>query len=147
MLELPGLGRSKGASEEVIAGVVAGRIRRQDLLYELGRVIQLIIGEAALLSMPGSFDVRAGQLEKLASVAGLGGVEVGIVPLRAGMVARPLSGFRLLDDDLVIIETLAGEQHITDPNEIRAHIEVLDALRAVAVTGDEAVALIRGLKD
>jgi hypothetical protein len=147
MLELPGLGRSQGASDEMIAAVVAGRIRRQDLLYEPGRVIQLIIGEAALLSMPGSPDVRAGQLEKLASIAGLRGVEVGIVPLRAAMVAPPLSGFRLLDDDLVITESLAGEQHITGSDEVRAHIEVLDALRAVAVTGDDAVALIRRSRD
>lgn len=147
MLELPGLGRSQGASDEMIAAVVAGRIRRQDLLYEPGRVIQLIIGEAALLSMPGSPDVRAGQLEKLASVAGLRGVEVGIVPLRAAMVAPPLSGFRLLDDDLVITESLIGEQHITGTDEVRAYIEVLDALRAVAVTGDAAVALIRASRD
>lgn len=147
MLDLPGLGRSKGASDEMIAAVVTGRIRRQDLLYEPGRVIQLIIGEAALLSMPGSPDVRAGQLEKLASVAGLRGVEVGIVPLRAAMVAPPLSGFRLLDEDLVITESLAGEQHITGSEEVRAYIEVLDALRAVAVTGDDAVALIRRSRD
>lgn len=106
----------------------------------------LVIGEVALLSMPGGPDVRAGQLEKLASVAGLRGVEVGIVPLRAAMVAPPLSGFRLLDDDLVIAENLAGEQHITDPDEVRAYVEVLEALRAVAVTGNDAVALIRGLR-
>lgn len=146
MLELPGLGRSKGASDEVIAGVVAGRIRRQDLLYEPDRRIQLLIGEAALLSMPGGTDVRVGQLEKLASVTGLGTVEVGVIPLRAGMVAPPLSGFRLLDDDLVITETLAGEQHITDPDEVQAFADVLAALRAAAATGDDAVDLIRSLR-
>lgn len=146
LLELPGLGRSQGASDEAIAGVVAGRIRRQDLLYEPGRIIQLVIGEAALLSMPGGADVRAGQLEKLASVAGLETVEIGIIPSPVPMVAPPLSGFRLLDDDLVITETLAGEQHITGPDEIRAFVDVFDALRVAAVTGDAAVNLIRSLK-
>lgn len=141
VLGLPGI--AKGATAAEIEAVVAGRVKRQDLLYEPGHQIQLVIGEVALLSMPGCPDVRAGQLEKLASVAGLASVEVGIVPLRADMVALPLSGFRLLDDETAIVESLAGEQRIDDPDEVVSFVAAFNALREASAIGVDAVALIR----
>jgi hypothetical protein len=76
-------------------------------------------------------------------VAGLASVEIGIVPLRSEMVALPLSGFRLLDDDMVIAESLAGEQSINDPDEVDSFVSAFNALRGACVTDTDAVAVIR----
>lgn len=145
VLRLPGV--AKGANDAEIEAMVAARVRRQDLLYEPGHRVQLVLGEAALLSTPAGLDVHAAQMEKLASVAGLASVEMGIVPLRSAMVALPLSGFRLLDDDMVIVESLAGEQCIDDSDEVASFVSAFDALRGACVTGADAVAMIRGAVD
>lgn len=141
VLRLPGV--AKGATDADIEAAVAARVKRQELLYEPGHRIQLVLGEAALLSTPVGPDVHAAQMEKLVSVAGLASVEMGIVPSRSEMVALPLSGFRLLNEDIVIVESLAGEQRIDDPDEVDSFISAFDALRRACVTGAGAVAMIR----
>jgi len=47
MLHLPsGPAASGGVSEDEVARMIAARMRRQAILYELGREIALIMGEA-----------------------------------------------------------------------------------------------------
>lgn len=142
VLEL-GSARAKGASDEEIEGTVAGRIRRQAVLYEPGKRLQFVLGEAALWSAPGSAQVQAGQLDRLIAVAGLATVELGVVPLRAPMVVIPLSGFRVLDEELAFVESIVGTQRLDDPQEIEPAVNAFETLRAAAVTGTDALALIR----
>jgi hypothetical protein len=54
----------------------------------------------------------------------------------------PLCSF-ILHDDLVLIETLTGEQRITDPAEVQVYERALDRLHAAAATGIDAATLIR----
>src|SRR6266536_3461050 len=53
----------------------------------------------------------------------------------------PLSGFRLYDD-LVIVESIAGEQQLADRAEIARYEKFLALLRDAARYGAEAVAVI-----
>lgn len=142
VLELPGMVESISEWGAVVDQIVAARAARQVRLAEPGRRWQFVVGEAALWSAPGSRDVQAEQLAHLATMAEQPGVEVGLIPLRAPMAAAPLSGFRLLDEEFVFVESIAGEQRIGDPTEVAPFVQTFEALRAAAVTGAEAAAEI-----
>lgn len=57
------------------------------------------------------------------------------------MPMMPLSGFRVLDEEFVYIETLYGEQRYSD--RIAPIIEAFEAARRAALTGGDAVELIQ----
>ncbi len=143
LLELPGSARSKGASDTELERIVAARGKRQALLFEPGRRWQFVIGETALWSCPGTTRVQLEQLDHLVTVSEVPGVELAVIPLRAPMPVLPLSGFRLLDDEFVFVESLAGEQRLDDPEEIAPIIRAFEVLRDAGVTGDQVVALIQ----
>ena len=48
-----------------------------------------------------------------------------------------------ISDDVVVLETLTGEQRISDPDEVGIYLRALDSLHEAALFGGEAVALIR----
>ncbi|MGH3929114.1 MAG: helix-turn-helix domain-containing protein [Pseudonocardiaceae bacterium] len=125
-----------------LEALTAERVRRQDILYQPARRIEIILGEAALRSTPGTIETLLGQLDRLTSVAQLATVELGIVPFPA-MPVMPLSGFRLLNDHVVYVETLTGEQQLSEPDEVAVYLTAFDQLRAAAATGPDSVALIR----
>jgi hypothetical protein len=58
--------------------IATERIRRQDILYQPGRRIDIILGEAALRSTPGTIETLLGQLDRLVSLADLPTVELGM---------------------------------------------------------------------
>ena len=54
----------------------------------------------------------------------------------------PLSGFRLYDD-LVIVESIVGEQQLAEPNDVARYEKYLELLREAASIGSEAAAIIQ----
>lgn len=142
LLELPGSARAKGASDAELDRIVAARSTRQELLREPGRHWQFVIGETSLLAAAGGPEVQRAQLDHLVMMSDLPGVELGVVPLRA-MPVVPLSGFRVLDDEFVIVESLAGEQRLDDPGEIAPIIRAFEALRSAATSGNQTALLIQ----
>ncbi|MDQ3153015.1 MAG: DUF5753 domain-containing protein [Actinomycetota bacterium] len=128
------------SDKEEIEATVAGRVKRQEILYQTGRRIRFVIGEAALRGAPGTIDTLLGQLDRLTSVAGLATVELGVVPFPA-MPIMPLSSF-MLRDDLAIMETNSGEQQLYEPDEVALYVNAFERLRDAAATGPDAVALI-----
>jgi transcriptional regulator with XRE-family HTH domain len=155
---IPGLVQTAGYATELLArpgrptmtedaagqaaAVAAARTKRQDSLYQPGRRIEVIVGEAALRSAPGTVQTLLGQLDRLVSLSELPTVELRVVPFPA-MPVMPLSGFRVHDDHVVFIETLTGEQQLSDPQEVAVYVTALELLRAAGATGPDAVALIR----
>jgi hypothetical protein len=121
--------------------IATERIRRQDILYQPGRRIDIILGEAALRSTPGTIETLLGQLDRLVSLADLPTVELGIVPFPM-MPVMPLSSFTL-HDDVVYIETLTGEQQLYEPDEVAVYVKAFELLRAASATGPDAVVLIQ----
>jgi transcriptional regulator with XRE-family HTH domain len=131
-----------GATEDEIEAMVAARIKRQEVLYEPGKQVELLLGEAALHTRVGSVATLAGQLDRLVAVAGLDTVELGVVPFTAVMPIFPLGGFTI-HDEVVFIESLSGEQSLEDPDDVAVYMKAFDLLRDAAVSGQEAVALIQ----
>ena len=58
------------------------------------------------------------------------------------MPVMPLSNF-YVHDDVVYIETLTSEQQLAEPSEVAVYVKAFDLLRADAITGAQAVALIQ----
>ncbi len=143
VLNIAGRFRVQPATEETVEAVVAERIKRQAVLYDHGKQLQFVLGEAALWSAPGGQEVQAGQLDRLVAVAGLATVELSVMAMSAPMAVLPLSGFRLLDEEFVFVETIGGEQRLDDPHEVAVIVSAFDALRTAAVSGKAAIALIR----
>lgn len=126
-----------------IEALVAERIRRQDVLYQPEHRAEMLIGEAALYNRPGSRSTMIGQLDRLVALSGLEALALGVIPFDAPMTVLPLCNFTVHDDELVIIESLGGEQRHDDPDEVRTYLDAVTALWRIAATGDRATALIQ----
>lgn len=141
LLQLPGGPTSAGSTTADLEALVGQRIKRQGVLYESGRTIELIVGEVALHAAPGSAATMAGQLDRLVAVADLTAVELGIIPLGEPMPIMPVSGFSI-EDDVIYIETLTGEQRLRDHDDTAVYRQAFEHLKHAAVRGNAASRLI-----
>jgi len=134
-----------GITSETIGPLIAAKLRRQAILYEGGRQVVHVIGEAVLRTRVGKVTVETmrGQLEHLAETATLPGHELGIVPFAVASPVAPASGFMLYDNDLAVVEPLSGRLQISDPDGIARYARWLELLRHAAVTGAEAASMCR----
>ena len=73
--------------------------------------VMVVMLEGALRARVVSAPTLAGQLDRLMAVSGLASLELCIIPFEAAVPVFPLSGFRLYDD-LVIVESIVGEQQL-----------------------------------
>lgn len=143
LLRLPSGPSAWGATETEIDEMVATRMRRQEILYQPGKQIQLVVLEAALRTRFCASATMAGQLDRLLALDGLPSLEFNVIPFGTLVPVYPVSGFVVYDDHLVIVESLGGEQHLSDPGDISRYAGWLDLLRQAAVRGRAAVPLIR----
>jgi transcriptional regulator with XRE-family HTH domain len=134
-----------GISEQEIGSVIAAKLRRQAILYEPGREIVHVVGEAALRTRIGGMSVATlrAQLAHLAELTELPGHTFGVIPFSRTVPFTPLSGWSMYDRDLVNIETLDGSLQITEPDSIARYSRWLEQLLEVALTGADAAAFCR----
>jgi len=137
-------GLAAWGAEDQIEGKVSARLRRQEALYDHSKRVQVVLGEGALRTLVCAPGTLAAQLEKLLAVMSLPSVELGIIAFPQRLPAYPL-GFRVYDDDLVVVESTVSENDYTaqdDPGKVAAFLKAFEALREAAATGDEARRLI-----
>lgn len=132
-------------SEDEIGRVIAAKVRRQAVMYEPGRRIIHVVGEAALRTRIGGMSTATlrAQLAHLAEMAALPGHTFGVIPFSVITPFTPLSGWSMYDRDLVVIETLDGSLQITEPDALARYSRWLDQLLEVALTGADAAAFCR----
>jgi transcriptional regulator with XRE-family HTH domain len=148
LLAVPSGPRAWGSSDADVEDMITGRLRRQDVLYSSKRV-QVVISEAALRVLVTTPEVHAGQLGKLLSVIRLPALEFGVIPFSQRMPAYPL-GFRVYDDSLILVESIADEKEYaaeTHAREVATFLGAFDALRQAASTGAAAEAIIQRTLD
>ncbi|MBI1758255.1 MAG: helix-turn-helix domain-containing protein [Actinobacteria bacterium] len=135
--------RLHGAPDDV-SEAVAVRLKRQELLYRPGKAFHLVITEAALRSEAAApREVMTAQLDRLVAATTLGpNVRFGIIPFSVQWPVFLDHGFWIIDDDYVIVETLAAELRLTRPDEVATYARVFDQLAAIAVYGPAARALV-----
>ncbi len=144
-LRLPGMPTSLQGEDE-IDRVVAKRMQRQQVIYQPGKHVQVVMLEAALRTRAVSVPTLAGQLDRLIAVTGLPSLELGIIPFEAAVPVWPF-GFRLYDD-LVINESIDGENQLAEPEQVARYEKYLQLLREAAATGRDATTVIqRSLKE
>ncbi len=135
--------RLHGAPDDVDEAV-AVRLRRQELLYRPGKSFHIVVSEAVLHSGAAAAPhVMTGQLDRLVAATALGpGVKLGVIPFDVEWPVFLDHGFWLIDEDLVIVETIAAELRLTRPDEIQTYARIFDQLASIAVYGSAARALI-----
>lgn len=145
LLSLPTGPAAHGATDDEIAEMLAERMRRQQILYEPGRRIEIVVMEAALRTRLARPETLAGQLDRLAAAAssGLASFELGIIPEEEPLPVYPLSGFTVYDEGLVAVETIVGEHQVSKAEDVATYTKFFELLRGSAVTGRDAVAIIQ----
>lgn len=126
---------------------VAVRTERQRVVHRGGKRFGVLLEEQALRTWFGNADVQAGQLGRLLEVMAMPNVSIGIIPLMTPRPAVPSTGFWILDDQLVALETPTASIEVTQPQEMRLYIRMFDVLAGIAVYGRQARALILGILD
>jgi transcriptional regulator with XRE-family HTH domain len=133
-----------------IAAAITARLERQAILYDQAKRLEFVIAEAALRWRLGPPPMMLAQLDRIASVATLPNVTIGIIPQSTEMTAWHIHGFALLDSrshasPVVRVETLTTGLSITEPDAVERYREAFRLLRETAVFGDQAQTLIRDL--
>lgn len=131
----------QGAGMEDVEATVAARMRRQEILYDAERIFEFVLTQNILHRRVGSHAVMLGQLDRLAQLAGLANITLGILPDDAeGLEVFPYEGFLLLDSK-VVLDGMAAEDRLP-PMEATAYERMMDAALEASVIGDEARTLI-----
>ncbi|TQL66921.1 transcriptional regulator with XRE-family HTH domain [Nocardioides albertanoniae] len=135
LLALAGAGGGDADPEEA-SSAIASRLRRSAVLYEPGRSITILLGEAALRHLIGSPSIMRAQIEHIGRLATSTRATIGIVPfesvpvlLRHGWDQR---------DKIVTVETTAGDLEVADPAEVARYERWTRLLLEHALVGQEA---------
>jgi hypothetical protein len=106
-------------------------------------------GVATLRRHVGGPKAQAAQLDRIAEVATLPHVDVQVLPFSVGAHPGTPGSFVVLrfaepaDSPVVYIETMAGDLYPESQADIDHTILAFDRLRAMALSPDESVAMIR----
>jgi len=134
--------RAWGSDDADVEEKIARRLRRQEILYVRDKRVQMVLSEAALRVLVTTPETMAAQLDKLLAISRFPAVELGVIGFGQRIPAYAIGGFRVYDDDLIVVESISDEPEITDPVKVAVYLGAFEALRQAAVTGDEARRLI-----
>jgi transcriptional regulator with XRE-family HTH domain len=126
---------------------VAARMERQRVIYHGGKRFAVVLEEQALRTWFGTAETQAGQLDRLLAVMSLPTVSLGIIPMMTERAAVGSTGFWIFDDSLVALETPTASIEVTRPQEIDLYARMFEHLKASAVYGRAARALITKAMD
>lgn len=121
---------------------VSARMKRQEVLYEGGKLFRVLVWEGALHALVCPQEVMAGQLDRLVGLIGLSQVTLGIVPLGGRLKLTPKHGFWIFDEQRVVVETINTEFTLESAEDVALYGRVWDRLDESAVYGPGAHRLI-----
>jgi transcriptional regulator with XRE-family HTH domain len=153
---IPGLLQTQGYAQALLsmnarfldvpddaAEAAAARVQRSQVIHEPGHRFVFLIEEAALYYQLGDHEAMAAQLGYLLTAGALPQVSFGIIPTATReRTLWPQETFDVHDDTLVSVELLSAEVNVTQPSEIALYVKAFEQLRAMAVYGADARALI-----
>jgi transcriptional regulator with XRE-family HTH domain len=139
-------------SDQDVAERVAARMNRQAILYDENKRFAFVIPEAALRWRFGLRDMLLGQLDRLSVVATLPNVELGIIPQAGEAPVWRSHGFVIFDnrgdeETFVHVELLGTWLTISGDDKVNLYKQAFDRLRSVAVSGEDALAILRAVAD
>jgi transcriptional regulator with XRE-family HTH domain len=156
MTVIPGLLQTGAYAREILTRVstnrtdlgeaVAARLERQQLLDREDKKFKFVIAEWVLLIPIVPVPLMELQLDRLLSISRRENVELSILPLGAD-ADTILSSFELIDDGLVLAETLSHQELLRQPEQIAKYREAWEALSRASAKGDASRALIKRAKE
>ena len=138
-------------AERDIPAVVAGRLDRQTALFDPGRQFGFLITEAALRFRPGPAAMMAAQLDRIATLATLENVDIGLIPSGVLATTHVPNGFSIFEsadggpDALVLIETAHAGLTVGAVGHVAVYRKQWSLLSQMAITGGEARALLAAI--
>lgn len=96
----------------------------------------------ALRTWFGPAEVQAGQLGRLLEVMSIPTVSLWVIPMMTERTGVASAGFWIFDDSLVALETPTASIEVTRPQEIELYTRMFEHLKAPALYGAAARALI-----
>jgi hypothetical protein len=127
-----------GFGTDNMADAVGSRLERQTVLYDQGKSFGFVITEAALRWRLAPVSVHLAAIDRVANLSTLANVAVGIIPLNAFTPASQTNMFCVLDDRVVLVETMTTELTLKERTDIDRYLAAFDALDALAHHDDEA---------
>ncbi|MFE6778249.1 helix-turn-helix domain-containing protein [Streptomyces sp. NPDC057702] len=118
------------------------RVERSHIIHEPRRRFVFTVEEAVLRSQIADPDVMAAQLGFLLTAGALPAVSLGVIPMDARRHRWPEETFHIFDARIVSVELVSAEVTVTQPSEIALYLRAFEELRAMAVYGAAARALI-----
>lgn len=126
---------------------IQARLHRQELLYRGRTRFHFVVAEAVLRYRFCPAEVMAAQLDRLMTLSALRNVCFGVIPFEVRPRLSAQHGFWMYDDRVVLVETIAAELTLTQPQEIAIHAKAFDWLAGSAVYGGEARRVIMRVVD
>jgi transcriptional regulator with XRE-family HTH domain len=136
------LALGRDAEESDAARAAAVRVEAQAVLFDPHREFSFLLTEGAVRTWPGPASLMTAQLDRLAQVATLSHVRLGVVPWSVRVPTFPLHGFTVYDGSVSVVESLTGDLMLSETDELATHTETFEAFAAVAVYGDELRSLL-----
>lgn len=133
------------------AAAVQRRLERQQVLYERSHTFEFILTEAALRWRPGPRELQVAQLDRIASLATLSNVLIGVLPLDVQARTIPWHGFTLNEDvddggPFVQVETMHAYLTVERPEDVELYQRQYAALRQAAVIGADFTSFLTALR-
>jgi transcriptional regulator with XRE-family HTH domain len=131
-----------------LAEAVQARLDRQAVLFDVDKRVVLLVGEAALRRRLGPRQVHLGQIDRINSLLDLSNVEIGLVPFDFEATTLDYHEYNIYgdpetdEDVLVTVSTITDELRIRDAEKVARYLDHFERVRAGAVTGAEARALL-----
>ena len=121
---------------------VAARMERQRVIYQAGKRFVVVLEEQVLRTWFGTAEVQAGQLGRLLEAMSVPTVSLAIIPMLTERAAVASAGFWIFDEALAALETPTASIEVTRPQENELYARMFEHLKATAVHGGAARALI-----
>ncbi|MFF6993435.1 helix-turn-helix domain-containing protein [Streptomyces sp. NPDC008313] len=117
---------------------VAKKLERQEVLYDRRKRFTFLVTEQAARSPFVSADAMAVQLDRLASLARLPHVRLGVLPMGTRLPGCPLNTFTVYDEALATVETTTGVMVFRDPRDVRMYLDEFAGYEDRALFGQAA---------
>ena len=140
-----------GDDDADIPAAVAGRMRRQEALYDPAKRFDFLITEAALRWPAGDAPLMAAVYDRIATVSTLENVDIGLIPTQHQPGAIPPDGFALYDDladgepAYVVAELPHAQIKVNNPDDVAIYRDLLRRLMPSALRGGDARQMLRAL--
>ncbi|WP_399089028.1 helix-turn-helix domain-containing protein [Streptomyces sp. BBFR2] len=136
-----------GLSEDSFRKTVAGRLERQEVLYDTSKELRFVITEPVLRWCIVPPPMMAAQMDRIISVSRLTHVDIRVVPLGVRQSDVPGHSFVIRDDRMVAVETIHAQVTVTDPQDVEIYVRKFEGFAKMAVSGAEMRGLLEGIRD